>query len=47
MAEGDVAAWQLLQERQTSHLPNHDDTKPLRMALQLKENPLYGEVSPQ
>ena len=36
---------QLLQERQASHLPDHDYSQPLRVAVPGLQDTVHGEVS--
>ncbi len=45
MAPPDLAPRLLLQERQEGHIPDHDNTKPLCMAVQGQDHTLHGQVS--
>lgn len=44
LAQEHVAARLVLQERQGGHLPDHDHSQPLRLALQGQDYPLHGQV---
>lgn len=44
MVEKHLATRFLLQKRQASHIPDHDNPKPLRLARQKSHNSLCGQV---
>ena len=44
MAQPDLAAGLLLQERQESNVPDHDYPQPLRVAVPHQEDILHGQV---